>query len=128
MWRVTGHVTFFRLQVQQLIIHPYGAGNNQCLQFSPVAKPGPKPYVGKSVTFHHFFSSFYQFLSFFLIFFLVLDLHVDNSPTQEGPGYATGWPQLIEGRCYYVIMYMPARYCEIFKTLIYNCITLAHGC
>ena len=48
---------------------------------------------GQEFHFPHFFLKFWLiFLTFpqnFLIFFLILALRVGNSPTREGPGYAT---------------------------------------
>ena len=50
--------------------------------------------MGKSSTFLIFSSNLDQFFLIFpqtlLIFFLILALRVGESPTREGPGYATG--------------------------------------
>ena len=47
---------------------------------------------GQEFHFPHFFLKFRSiFPQTLLIFFLILALRVGESPTQEGPGYATGW-------------------------------------
>ena len=50
---------------------------------------------GQEFHFPHFFlkfwSSFLIFPQTLLLFFLIISLRMGESPTREGPGYATGW-------------------------------------
>ena len=59
-----------------------------CRAVASLTVPG-----GREFHFPHFFlkfrSIFLTFPQFFLIFFLILALRVGESPTREGPGYAT---------------------------------------
>ena len=56
---------------------------------------------GQEFQFPHFFLKFWSILLIFpqtfLIFFLIMALRVGKSPTQEGPGYATGYLGLTHG-------------------------------
>ena len=60
-----------------------------CRAVASLTVPG-----GQEFHFPHFFLKFQSIFPTFpqtlLIFFLILALRVSDSPTQEGPGYATG--------------------------------------